>query len=438
MKVHLVSLGCARNLVDSEGMLGRLKRAGWAVTDEPAEAEAIVVNTCSFIESAADESIDTILEAARYKREGRCRCLVVAGCLPQRYGERIREALPEVDGFLGTGAFDEIAQCLADCGRSAPCRLPDPDRTPLHSADAPRESLPGNAVYLKIAEGCSRRCTYCIIPRLRGNQRSRPVDDIVAEASRLAEAGARELNLVAQDATAWGRDLNPPSRLSRLLEALAEALPSVWVRVLYGHPESIDEETIGMVGRYDNICSYFDVPVQHASSRILRAMGRRGDAETLTHLFERIRSLVPEAALRTTVIVGFPGETDSDFRELERFVDRVRFDHLGAFIYSDAEDLPSHRLGGHVSQKAARKRYDRIMTLQRSISTENNRRHLGRRYPVLLEEVVEEGLLVGRTPFQAPDVDGVTYVTGKALEVGSCVTVTISDATEYDLSGEVV
>jgi ribosomal protein S12 methylthiotransferase len=436
VKVHLVSLGCARNLVDSEGMLGRLKQAGWTVTDEPAEAEAIVVNTCSFIESAADESVDTILEAARYKQEGRCRCLVVAGCLPQRYGEEIQEALPEVDAFLGTGAFDRIAECLAACGPAVSCQLPDPDRAPLHPADAPREFLPGNAVYLKIAEGCSRRCTYCIIPRLRGPQRSLPLDDLLAEARRLSEAGVQELNLVAQDATAYGRDLNPASSLDRLLEALAAALPEVWIRVLYGHPESIDENMIRTVGRYDNICSYFDVPVQHASHRILRAMGRRGDAGTLARLFDRIRTLVPDAALRTTVIVGFPGETDADFQELLGFVERIRFDHLGAFIYSDAEDLPSHQLRGHVPAKTARKRYERIMTVQRAISADKNRRHLGRRYPVLLEEVVEDGLLVGRTPFQAPDVDGVTYVSGTALTVGTRVPVTLSDATEYDLSGD--
>lgn len=424
-------------------MLGRLEAAGWSSTSEPAEAEAIVVNTCSFIESAADESIDTILEAARYKREGRCRCLVVAGCLPQRYGERIREALPEVDGFLGTGAFDEITALLAECReasirRDAPaCRLPDPDRAPLHPADAPRAFLPGNAVYVKIAEGCSRRCTYCIIPRLRGGQRSRPPSDIVAEARRLAAGGVPEINLVAQDATAYGRDLDPPSGLDRLLESLAAAVPDVWVRVLYGHPESIDESIIRAVGRHDSICSYFDVPVQHASSRILRAMGRAGSAETLTGLFERIRSLVPEAALRTTVIVGFPGETEDDFQELMAFVERVRFDRLGAFVYSDAEDLPSHRLAGHVPAKTARSRFDRLMRLQRGISEEIHRGAVGKRLSVLLEEREEEGLFVGRTPFQAPEVDGITYVHGRGLSVGSRVEITVSDATEYDLIGEV-
>ena len=437
-KIHLVSLGCARNQVDSEIMLGALAREGWQVTPEPAHAHAIVVNTCSFIESAAEQSIDTILALARFKETGPCQCLVVAGCLPERYREEIVASLPEVDVFLGTGAFADIVSAVE--ARTGPqrCLLPDPDRLAPQGGAAPRMVAPGPTAYLKIAEGCSRHCTYCIIPQLRGKQKSRMPGDILAEAGSLAASGVRELVLVAQDTTGYGQDLSPRTDLASLLNAMAVAVPGVWIRILYGHPESLDAAAIAVVAAHDNICAYFDIPIQHASDTVLQRMGRHYGRAELHRLTETLRREVPGAALRTTVIVGFPGETREDFSVLMDFAAAARFDHLGVFVYSDAEDLPSHRLGGHVSSKVAEQRRHRLMTLQAQISLEKNRQYLDRVVEVLVEEVIEPGLVAGRTVFQAPEVDGVTYVQIQQATTGDRLRVRITDAMEYDLSGEAV
>ncbi|MBI9084614.1 MAG: 30S ribosomal protein S12 methylthiotransferase RimO [Desulfobacterales bacterium] len=434
--LYLVSLGCARNQVDSEIMLGQLAAAGWRVTPDPEAADAIVVNTCSFIESAAEESIDTILALARLKETGACRCLVVAGCLPERYREQIVETLPEVDVFLGTGAFADVVSAVEACAGTVRCLLPDPDALVPQGSDTLRVLGAGHMAYLKIAEGCSRHCTYCIIPRLRGRQKSRPPEHVIAEAESLAAAGVQELVLVAQESTGYGWDLTPPTRLATLLNQLAEAVPEVWIRFLYGHPESVDEATIDAVAAHPNICAYFDIPIQHASDPVLKRMGRHYGQADLLRLFEAIRQRIPHAALRTTVIVGFPGETEQDFDALMAFVDTIRFDHLGVFMYSDSEDLPSHRLSGHVPPKMAQKRHHRLMTLQAQISLAKNRQHLGRTFTVLVEELVEPGLVAGRTMFQAPEVDGVTYVEDGDAVVGDRICARITDAMEYDLSGE--
>jgi ribosomal protein S12 methylthiotransferase len=433
MKIFLESLGCARNLVDSEVMLGRLNAGGRHITQDPGQAEVIIVNTCSFIESAASESIDTILELAKQKDTGACRRLIVTGCLPERYRQQLAEALPEVDLFLGTGAYDRILDAVSDVKG---CLLPDPDQIDLLGA-APRLRATGAMAYLKIAEGCSRHCTYCIIPKLRGVQKSRPRAAIVAEARELIASGARELVLVAQETTAYGSDQTPPDALPALLRQLAEISETTWIRFLYGHPESLDAPLLETVAAYPNICPYFDIPVQHASDAVLRRMGRNSRRADLFKLFAAIREKIPEAALRTTVIVGFPGETEADVDILADFMETVRFDHLGVFTYSDASDLPSHRLADPVSSRTARKRYDRIMELQKRISSQTNEKHLDRIYPVLIEEIEEPGLAVGRTVFQAPEVDGVTYVrSGDEFAIGDRVTVTITDTLEYDLIGE--
>ncbi len=436
MNVHLVSLGCARNQVDSEGMLGRLAQAGWRIVAEPDDADVIVVNTCSFIEAAADESIDTIIALSRYKTDGVCRSLIVAGCLPERYGEAIGRELPEVDLFLGTGAFDRIVDAVEGLLAENRCILPDPDAIAVSDPDAPRVPTLAHSAYLKIAEGCSRTCTYCIIPKLRGRQKSRSSADIVAEARRLAAAGTREIILVAQDSTAYGRDLADGSSLAGLLGRLSEISDDIWIRILYGHPESIDDGTIRVMAERPNVCSYFDLPIQHASDRMLGRMGRRHTQSDLHRLFERIRKTAPDAALRTTVIVGFPGETDRDFKTLLSFVETVGFDHLGVFTYSDAEDLPSHRLDGHVSPAVARRRHDRLMERQIAISAEKNARYLGRTLAVLIEESPESDLFLGRTAFQAPEVDGLVYVRGPHLSLGRFAAVTITDTLEYDLVGD--
>jgi ribosomal protein S12 methylthiotransferase len=441
MKLHLVSLGCARNLVDSEEMLGRLQAAGWSPTDDPAEAHVIVVNTCSFIEAAAEESIDTILEMARYKRRGVCRRLLVAGCLPERYREEIVATLPEVDGFIGTGAFDRIVEAVDAAGirpGKAECLLPDPDRIDVSAGQGLRRLSTGPMAYLKIAEGCNRRCTYCVIPRLRGRQKSLPKDRLAAEAENLIASGVRELVLVAQETTAYGRDLLPPGDLGELLQTLAGIDKTVWIRTLYGHPVSITAEMIRTVAQHPNICPYFDIPVQHASPRILKRMGRNYQPDALYRLFEDIRREVAEAALRTTVIVGFPGESRDDFKQLVEFVTAVRFDHLGVFTYSDGEDLPSHRLDPHVSDKTAQRRRERLMEIQADISLENNRRRIGSAIDVLAERDASDGQYQGRTMFQAPEVDGVTFFRGKSgddIFPGKILRVRITGAGDYDLTG---
>ncbi len=440
MKVNLVSLGCVRNLVDSELMLGRLTEAGWTVTDDPAQADVIVVNTCSFITDAANEAIDTILELAKFKQNGICRALIVAGCLPERFRENIAEAMPEADMFLGTGAFDRIAEVADSVLKSgipkSKCLLPDPNSISL--SDGPRIRDCSHSAYIKVAEGCSHQCTYCIIPKLRGKQRSRDPKKILAEARALARAGVKELIPVAQDTTNYGKDLNPCADLGSLLSEMSALSDDLWIRFLYGHPESISDSLIRTVAAHPNICPYFDIPIQHAANKILKRMGRQYSQEDLQRLFDNIRAIIPDACLRTTVIVGFPGETEKEFNSLLRFISDIRFDHLGVFMYSDADDIPSHRLSGNVSKKTATERYDRIMSRQLQISAENNQRYLGKRLKVLAEEKPEDNLFIGRTVFQAPEVDGITYIHSKDMEIGKFADVLITDTLEYDLIGDAV
>jgi ribosomal protein S12 methylthiotransferase len=435
MNIHIVSLGCARNLVDSEVMTGKLREAGCIPVQDPEDADVIIVNTCSFIEAAANESIDTILALAAFKKSGTCSRLIVTGCLPERYREDIVSALPEVDVFLGTGAYNRIVEVVQESQYLSACILPDPDGITVENSGVARELTTGPMAYLKIAEGCNRCCTYCIIPKLRGRQKSRSMEDIVTEAGKLAAFGVRELTLVSQDTTAFGQDLNDPADLSQLLDRLSQIHYDIWIRFLYGHPESITYAMIQTVADHPMICPYFDIPVQHASDSVLKCMGRRYGRKELLQLFESIRATVPEASLRTTVIVGFPGETDADFELLLSFVKEVRFDHLGVFIYSDADDLPSHNLPNPVPAAVARRRHNRLMTAQKKISTENNRGYLEKIIPVLVESTPEKGVYVGRTRFQAPEVDGVTIIHADQLEIGDVIRVRITDSLAYDLIG---
>jgi len=460
MKLNLVSLGCARNLVDSEIMLGRLREKGWTITDDPADAEVIIVNTCSFIEPAVNESIDTIFELAGYKQNGACKRLVVTGCLPQRFGQEIVKTLPEVDVFLGTGAFDKIIEAAegsldSNDSDDSDCLLPNPDLLPLQGQNTPRVQSSSYIAYLKIAEGCSRHCTYCIIPKLRGKQKSRLPADIIAEARQLKFSGIKELVLIAQDTTSYGKDLRQGSDFSQLLTSLSDIsepnrfcsgragyADDLWIRVLYMHPESIEDSVVKAVAENENICSYFDIPVQHAANKILKRMGRNYTRDDLLRLIDKIRLRIPDAAIRTTVIVGFPGEADKDFETLLSFVEDMRFDHLGVFIYSDFKDLPSHELTDHVPEHVANMRHDRLMSIQAEISLENNLKYAGRTIKVLVEEALEENLFSGRTLFQSPDVDGITYVKTSKLHsdlmIGSFADVKITEAREYDLIGEAV
>ncbi len=440
MKIYLESLGCARNQVDSETMLMQLASAGITAVADPALADVIVVNTCSFIESAADESIEAILLLARYKEQGRCQRLIVTGCLPERYRQGIVDALPEVDLFLGTGAYDQIVEAAQGTITSGSCILPDPEKID-HRSFQPRVPLVKHAAYLKVAEGCDRHCTYCIIPKLRGRQKSRPADTLIREAEALICGGVKEITLVAQETTAYGRDLIPPQDLGQLLERLARLDPLVWIRVMYGHPDSISPEAIKAIAKHDNICSYIDIPIQHAAAGVLKRMGRRYGEKNLLDLFDHLRDQIPHLALRTTVLVGFPGETQADFEQLKTFVSRVRFDHLGVFTYSDADDLPAHGLNDHVDEDLALERQDELMALQRDLSARNLTQYLGQRWAVLLEEQQEDGVWMGRTMFQAPEVDGVTFVhpsTGNVLTAGDVVFARMTESMDYDLIAEEV
>ena len=441
-KLYLVSLGCAKNRVDSEIMLGKLVNSGWSITQYPEEAEIIIINTCSFIESAVNESIDTIIELAQHKTKSLCRKLIVAGCLPERYREKIISALPEVDIFLGTGAFDKILQVVGNELSGRKCILPDPDLIVIKDKTFPRVLSTHHMAYLKIAEGCSRHCTYCIIPKLRGKLKSRPLKHIVSEASSLIASGVKELILVAQDTTSYGIDLQEEVLIDRLLKNLAGISDNIWIRMLYANPESVNQSIVKTVASHNNICSYYDIPVQHASDAVLKKMGRHYACDDLYNLFQTIKQTDPYAVLRTTAMVGFPGETDADFELLLQFIKEIRFSHIGVFLYSDAEDILSHTLDNHVPKEKAQERYDRLMACQQEISFGINTQHKGKTYKVIVEEVSGENTYKGRTYFQAPEVDGITYIhsinPSHDLNTGQFVEVMITKALEYDLIGDVV
>jgi len=440
------NLGCARNLVDSEIMHGQLAAAGFTFTPDPAIADIIIVNTCSFIEPAVDESVDEILELAEFKKTGQCKQFIVAGCLPERFRKDLAESLPEVDAFLGTGAYHKITQVLKHPPEKGFCLLPAPVDLPLQTHDTRRIPSTTAMAYLKVTEGCNRHCTYCMIPRLRGALRSRTMEDIEVEARHLISSGFKELVIIGQDTGCYGQDLAPNVRpnvqpdvsLPRLLENIAEISTDIWIRFLYGSPDTTDERLIRTMAAHENICPYFDIPIQHVSSRILKHMGRRYNENDLLHLFDTIREIIPEAALRTTIMVGFPGETDRDFEQMLNFIKTVKFDHLGAFIYSDSEELPSHRLSGHVPENIAEERHHILMSAQSEISAEKNQSHIGRIYQVLVEEQMEAGLFAGRSSFQAPEVDGVIYIDSTDAVVGEFSDIRITDALEYDLRGKTI
>ncbi|MFW6081838.1 MAG: 30S ribosomal protein S12 methylthiotransferase RimO [Desulfosalsimonas sp.] len=435
MNIYLSSLGCVRNQVDSEVMLGKLSMAGHTLCEDPRGADVIVINTCAFIESAAEQAVDEILALCELKKQGTCRKIIVTGCLAQRYGKQAAEAMPEVDVFLGTGAYESIEKAVGENWPAGTCLLPPPSGQPLPSWNTARIHDTWPVAYIKIMEGCARRCTYCIIPDLRGPVRSRQADDVAREAEILAGKGFAEIILAGQDTTSWGTDLDTGQSLADLLAKTARAASPVRVRFLYGHPEMIDERLLETIAEHHNICRYFDIPIQHASSRILKLMGRRYDRRKLIECIGRIRDSLPGAALRTTVLVGFPGEKDEDFEELLEFVQEVEFDHLGAFIYSDADDLASHRLGGHVDPQTAQDRHDFLMQRQADISLYKNRKKIGGILEVLVEGRSEDGRFFGRTRQQAPEVDGATFIETENAGIGTYMYLRITDADEYDLTG---
>jgi len=449
MIVFLETLGCSRNQVDSEIMLGKLVAAGHQLTDDPALAHVIIVNTCGFISTAADEAVDVILEMARFKKTGVCQKLIATGCLAQRYKDdpSLPTSLPEVDAFLGTAACEQIV-CAVEGRQTTPLTLfPDPNQRRFQDLSTDRELISTGFAYIKVSEGCNRHCTYCIIPQLRGTQRSRPVADIITEALSLGAKGVKEIILTAENTTDYGLDLvdgidGDPIGFDLVLSALARKLAgqdkNIWIRFLYTHPKTLGEKIIKVVKNHKNLCAYYDVPIQHAASSMLKRMGRPYSREDLMALFKLLRRLDPEACLRTTLIVGFPGETEQEFQILLDFIVEVRFDHLGVFTYSDSDDLKSHGLKDHVPGEIAEKRHDILMAAQAKISEQINEKHVGKTYPVLVEENPGQGVYIGRTKFQAPEVDGVTFIYSQGLEINTIVNVRITDAYEYDIAGEMV
>lgn len=436
-KLHFISLGCPKNLVDSEVMLGQLLQEGYCLTDDPCAAEVIVVNTCAFIEDAKREAVDTILTMAEQKKAGACRLLIVAGCLPQRYEEELAELLPEVDAFIGAGEFHRITEIVAAHEGTQQVHVARPEF--LYDHESPRlHTTPKHVGYLKIAEGCFHPCSFCIIPKLRGVFRSRPVESIVREAEAMLSRGVREINLIAQDTTAYGRDIGVD--LPLLLEHLAAIEGKKWVRLLYAYPHDFPEGVIGAMRSSHGICRYLDIPVQHVSDRILACMRRGGSGDEIRRLVERLRREVPGIALRTSLIVGYPGETEEEFYELVDFVCEQRFDHLGVFAFSPEEGTRAAKLPGRVPAEVAERRRRTIMEVQRELSAGNNARRVGTRVEALLEGPSEESehLLVARHAGQAPDIDGVIYINEGRAAAGEFCTVEITEAHDYDLVGGIV
>lgn len=433
----MMTLGCPKNRVDSEVMLGTLKQRGYSLVQDPAAAEVIVVNTCAFIGPAKQESVDSILEMAEFKKSGACSTLVVTGCLSQRYGGELAQEMPEVDHFLGTSAYAQIGDLLA--AEASPRQvIPDPDY--IHNASTPREnSMPSYTAYLKVSEGCDNACAFCIIPKLRGGQRSRPIADIVTEAERLADQGVQELNLVAQDLTAYGHDLPGKPKLQDLLKELVK-VDVRWIRLHYAYPRVFPDELIEVMATEKKIAKYLDMPIQHASDKLLMSMKRGRNSQFLTDLLVKLRARVPGLVMRTSMIVGLPGETDEDFELLKEFVKTQRFERLGVFQYSDEEGTAAFDLPNKVPQKTIERRWREIMAIQKRINREQNKKLVGKRIEVLVEgpSPETEHLLVGRHEGQAPEIDGQVYINDGLAYPGEFVTIEVTEAHDYDLVGRVV
>ncbi len=437
----MVSLGCPKNLVDAEVMLGYLGKDGYEITTDEHTADIIIVNTCSFIKEAKQESIDTILDLADRKHDGCCRLLIVTGCLPQRYQEELAAELPEVDIFIGTADYPRIAEIIAEkSGVSGQIRyISDPNY--LYDAEMPRmQSSPRYYSYLKIAEGCSNCCSYCVIPSLRGAFRSRPLDLVLEEARRLVGSGVKELNLIAQDITVYGSDLPGNVNLETLLGELVKIAGLRWIRLLYSYPDGITYGLIAMIKNEEKICKYLDIPLQHISDPVLQRMNRRSSEAQIRDLVKKLRTEIPEIALRTSFIVGFPGETDADFKKLCQFVEEVQFDRLGVFCYSREEGTPAAEMPDQITERVKRERYKKLMQLQARLSFKRNRRLMDAVEEVIVEGVSDETdlLLKGRSSRQAPDIDGMVYITAGNANVGDIVRLKITDSSDYDLIGEIV
>ncbi len=437
--ISLVSLGCPKNLVDAEVMLGHLPADRFTIVTDENAADIIVVNTCAFIREAQEESVETILEVADYKKNGRCKLLIVSGCLPQRFQDELAQELPEVDFFMGTADAPRILELIDSHLQGAGQQqigLPDY----LYDHTTPRvTSSPFYSAYVKIAEGCANHCSYCVIPSIRGTLRSRTISSVVAEVERLVANGVKEINLIAQDVTAFGAERSDQPELTALLRELVKIEGLVWLRLLYAYPDGISDELLDLIAAEEKICNYLDLPIQHIDDQILSAMNRRVDEAGIRSLLKRIRTRIPDITLRTSLIVGFPGETDEQFRKLLAFVEEGHFERLGVFRYSREEGTPAAKLDGQVPARTKQSRYKRLMKAQSRVSFNRNLTLKGRIEKVLVEGYSEETelLLRGRSVRQAPDVDGQVYITAGQADIGDIVALKITDSSEYDLIGEI-
>jgi ribosomal protein S12 methylthiotransferase len=435
--VCLVSLGCPKNLVDSEVILGLLSKEGYLLTTDPLRAEVLIVNTCSFIEDATKEAIENIIQLSHFKKEGRCRFLIVSGCLPQRYGKVLEKELPEVDYFVGTGDFQNLPKLLAQKPKRKSF-LSKP--TFLYNEKTPRIlSTPPFIAYLKIAEGCSNACTFCTVPKIRGRYRSRKLRSILEEAERLADQGVQELILIAQDTTAYGRDLRDETNLEKLMKNLVKVEGLRWIRILYSYPKAahFTDGLLELMAQEEKICPYLDLPIQHIDDEILKRMGRRSKGAEIRSLLKKIRTFLPEVSLRSSLIVGFPGEKESQFKALLDFVEEVQFDHLGAFKYSAEEGTPASRLPHSIPERVKEERLRTLMEIQKKISLKKYQEMVGQRRVVLVEGPQRErGVLRGRLQTQAPEIDGSVFLNGKARP-GDWVEARMTQALPYDLVAQI-
>lgn len=445
VNIYFVSLGCDKNFVDSEMMVTSLRKSGYNITYEPDEADVIIVNTCCFIGDAKEESINTLLEMAQYKEDGKCRLLVATGCLAQRYHDEIKEEIPEVDAIIGTTGYESLVECIryALDGKGHVSekieRLKSIDYLPEPLTD--RDAMSGGGyAYLKIAEGCDKCCTYCIIPKVRGRYRSIPMENLIAQAKHLAASGISELILVAQETTLYGKDIYGKKSLPKLLEKLSCIEGIKWLRILYCYPEEITDELINAIKTLPKVCHYLDIPVQHGADSILKRMGRRTDRKELENIIKKLRQEIPDIALRTTLITGFPAETDKEFEELKEFVSKNRFERLGVFTYSQEEDTKAAEMPEQIPDKIKELRRDSIMELQQQIAFEKSTSLTGKEMDVIVDGYLpEDEVYICRTYMDAPDVDGYVFVnTDWQLMSGDFIKVKITGSDGYDLTGEVI
>lgn len=441
MKLILISLGCHKNLVDSENMLGIIENDdNYEITTEIEEAEVAIINSCSFILDAKEESIETILDVAQYKNKGKLKKLIVAGCLAQRYAKDLKEDIPEVDAFVGTGEINKILTVIDSASRENRIIKTDSMDFLLNNSTGRLLTTFPHVAYIKIAEGCNNNCSYCIIPKLRGKFRSRPIEDIVEEIEKFVKQGVREFNIIAQDSTNYGIDIYKDRKLPELMEKISKIKGADWIKLFYTYPDNFSDELINVIKNNDNICNYFDIPIQHISDNILKRMNRKSSSNQIKGLINNIKTQIPDAAIRSSLIVGFPGETEKEYEELVEFVKETEFDYLGIFKYSREEDTPAYDFENQISEEDKNRRWKKLVNLQNKISEKKNQKLIGKTIEVIIDDVSSEHeyLLDGRAKFQALDIDGKVIINDGTGERGEIVKVKIEQNFDYDLLGGIV